>query len=891
MPEAENATASTDTVVLGPSNPRSGAWARFESWASKRLTPHRIHAGLILFITILAAGILLPLVRAHPKPVHAYFHALADWLRVGFAFFLCVLFTVAMFRLLSPRRSHLAHWRSHPPAWLAALVAWAVVACIDVLYGFTARGYRATAWEWLGYAGGSLLIVGWYYQLWPGTTQSVREPGEPDSVDVVSTTLQDVKNAPWNEIEAWLESDAPAQYDFLDHQIVADRVSRLISRGTRSVGIVGPFGAGKTSLIARIIRRLLISERLGGRHFVCHHSCWGFETSASAIHEMLGAAVSKLRSEVDTFQVDSLPESYRTTFSAGGDWIEAIANLILRNPNPMEQFERLSNLLGDVGGTIVFIVEDLDRNDTQSFEVQEVLAFLERLKQFSNLRFILTGGLSSSTGIDYAKLCDHIEYLKAIEPTLSSELVARVSDRCLDESEFPHIKVANPDRVYEWHAVTGFLMRDYEQLSLVEAFASLLNTPRSLRHTLGRTYAAWGTLAGEIDFNQLLAVNALRSGSPECFQFLIRRWSRIHSLPKQDPAFGRDRIEMIRKAIIEDWDRTSRDVEWNPAAALRIMKFILPATEYWLSDSSRQPSSSGVQQGIHQERYWRRAVNEAIDRDEVRDQRVFEETQDWLHLPRQDSPFVESICTSETFCMVWQDLAGIFFRGDSDRILLLCEHVLDRIRSEQGVRATSDSTGFAAVFQFAYRYLSTDERNTEWLRHRIRDACSVSLELVNGMWYYWATGPAPVPRQDRQGIRHCILEEVKRTVTDADALRARLNPEEPNTLYHLVFAPGGDDGVIVVSVRSWSWLGPIILEGLRCQDLPTVANCVVLIGARAAREVQAAVDTEVLNAFFGDNAREVVELLAAMVDQLPDKDQAFANRMVDAARAAVRAAQ
>jgi hypothetical protein len=37
---------------------------------------------------------------------------------------------------------------------------------------------------------------------------------------------------------------------------------------------------------------------------------------------MLGSAVSKLSEEIDTFQVDSLPESYRKTFSAGGDWVD-----------------------------------------------------------------------------------------------------------------------------------------------------------------------------------------------------------------------------------------------------------------------------------------------------------------------------------------------------------------------------------------------------------------------------------------------------------------------------------------------------------------------------------------------------------------------------------------
>src|SRR5690606_10287438 len=97
-------------------------------------------------------------------------------------------------------------------------------------------------------------------------------------------TIQDIENAPWEEIETWLRSDEPARYDFLDNQSVADRVSGLIAGGTRSVGIVGPYGAGKTSVVHWVTERLTENRDAGRRYFVSHHSCWGFETSASAIH-------------------------------------------------------------------------------------------------------------------------------------------------------------------------------------------------------------------------------------------------------------------------------------------------------------------------------------------------------------------------------------------------------------------------------------------------------------------------------------------------------------------------------------------------------------------------------------------------------------------------------
>lgn len=487
-------------------------------------TSHWVKAGLTFLLTLLGAAILLPLARVRPETVHNYFNGLQTWVRVGFVFFLSVSFTAGMFNLLSPRIGDITLWKSHPPAWLASLLAWLVVACVDISWGFPLAGYRATVCEWLGYGAGSLLIIAWYSGLWLEVAHCIRKPTAPKPEKREPVRLQDIPNAPWGEIETWLESNAPAQYDFLGNSSIASRVVRLLSSVTRSVGIVGPFGSGRTSLVKWVIDGFTSSGEPPCRYFTCHHSCWGFETSASAIEDMLKSAIVQLSAVVDTFQVESLPDSYRQAFSAGGDWATTLSNILIRKIGPLEQFGRLSQLLEDIGGRIIFIVEDLDRNETGRFEILEVLAFLERLKRFPRLSFILTGGLSSTRRIDYSKLCDHIEYLKTVQPEHASELIKRVSQRCLDPALFPHIRIADPSHSseWQWNELTEMLVSDYEELSLPQAVASLLNTPRSLRHALGHTFAAWHTLYGEIDFNHLLAVNVLRFGAPEAFLFLIQ---------------------------------------------------------------------------------------------------------------------------------------------------------------------------------------------------------------------------------------------------------------------------------------------------------------------------------------------------------------------------------
>lgn len=847
---------------------------------------HWSHAALTFLLFVLGAGILLPLVRVQPESVHKYFNGLNNWIRISFAFFLCVVFTGVMFKLLSPRVGHLAHWKAAPPAWLAAMLAWIVVAAVDVRGGFDADGYRATVWEWLGYGGGSLLIVGCYSGFCLEILRRLREAKSKQVEASECIKLQDIENAPWEEIEAWLESDAPARYDFLGNQSVAHRVSFLVSEGVRSVGIVGPYGAGKTSIVSWVADRLKRHELNNRKYFICTHSCWGFETSASAIHDMLGSAVSTLTAEIDTFQVDSLPDSYRQTFSAAGNWVEAISNLLLRTHDPMEQFSRLSDLLGDIGGRLIFIVEDLDRNETRNFEIQEVLALLERLKEYSNLSFILTGGLSSSQRIDFAKLCDHIEFLRTIRPSHSSGLIEQVSQRCLDNAVFPHVRLGDPNRNYDWNPLTGLLMRDYEEFSLPQAVASLLNTPRSLRHALGRTFSAWRTLHGEIDFNHLLAVNVLRFGAPECFQFLMRRWDRLHSYPNQRPSFGQDGINRIRQAILDDWSRTIQDVEWNPAAALEVMKFILRPSEYWLFDGSRHGHSQSGQQHVSEERYWVRAINEAIEEDDVRDQEVIRDMQSWLDAPGTTTELITKLTTLPRYADIWENLAGGFFANRRDHILLLCEQIIHRIMSEQGSSAWQHSQGFVHAWRFSKSRVTPQPENLTWIQERISEAAPISIEMVNGLWHYYG-----IPSQhsilrlgDGEPVRRHVLDRMTACVTDGPSLATKLTPNTSATLYQLVFDPGSGGGRILADVQSWTWLGPSILAALRTRNVVAAANCAVLLGARVSAREQMAVDIEVLDQFFGDDAREVIDILESMIDQLPEADQPLGGSVVGAAR-------
>lgn len=845
-----------------------------------------VHFLLNLLIVVGVGTFLIPFFRANPKSVHDFASGLTAWQRVWLTFLLCLLVAHFLFKLFSPRLCHLLHVKRHPPTWLAWIAGLLVLAILDLSFGLSPSHYTATAWEWALYGLGSVSVV-WIYR-W------LTAPADPAvSKGAAPQTGKTPPTDDWKAVEEWLQSDAPADYDFLGNYAIALRLKNLLEHGTRSVGIVGPFGAGKTSIVKWLGEMVSTdTDHTKTRLVISEHSCWNFETSASSIHAMLADAIEKVEHLIDTFYVSSLPESYRQTFSSGGQWLDNLSKLLFGRQDPIDQFSRLSALLGSVNVRLVFVVEDLDRNDSRTFDIQEVQAFLQQLKDFPNLAFVLTGGVSSSRRIDFAKLCDHIEYLKSVDPRVASDMVQRVCERCFDTAVFPQEVIGEPDRQHVWNPLTSMLMHDLEEMSLPQAVASLLNTPRSLRHALGRTYTAWRELCGEIDWNHLLAVNVLRFAAPECFLFLVRRWDRLHSPPSSDPTFGRERLAQIRQGVANDWNQTIQNVEWNLSAARVIMEFILPATESWLADRSGRGSSGDAPQGVQYERYWRRAVNEAIDPQDVRDQVVIRDLRKWLENPSIDSELIVQLCKSERYSDVWEDLGGRFLADDPDRILLLCQHVLTRIRNEHGAAASHDSQGFVAVWRFANRRVPRRPENRAWLEARIMEAADTSIELVNGLWHYFGSpGRYSLLRpEDTDPVRQTEIRVLRERLVSADALERVLHPTYPYTFYQLVFDPGDHNPTSSGDITLWTWMAPVLLDALRRGNALVGVGVAGLVSARdsGSRREPHAVDLNVLNGLFVGGAGEVVDRLGQLAARITDSEQQrLVKGVVESARVAL----
>ena len=104
----------------------------------------------------------IPFVRSQPESVHKFALSLADWQRILLTFLLCVLLAHSLLKLFSPRLCHLKHGFYHPPTWLAWLIGGIIVAGIDLAVALSPTHYTASAWEWVVYGLGAILLVSVY---------------------------------------------------------------------------------------------------------------------------------------------------------------------------------------------------------------------------------------------------------------------------------------------------------------------------------------------------------------------------------------------------------------------------------------------------------------------------------------------------------------------------------------------------------------------------------------------------------------------------------------------------------------------------------------------------------------------------------------------------------
>jgi hypothetical protein len=628
-------------------------------------------------------------------------------------------------------------------------------------------------------------------------------------------------------LEKWLANESPAEEDLLGTRKICRRIAGLLERD-ETVALIGSFGSGKSTIVGWLRREL--QQRPGPSEiWFCAQSCWGFEDSTTAIHDLLRNALNVVREHADCFSLRSLPESYRKTFSAAGDWFRSVTDLILGSADPLSQFNELSDLLNALNARLVFIIEDLDRTTSTRFDRQEILALLHRLRSFKRLSFVLCTGPRATEDIDFTKLCDRIELIPGFTPDDVRNIVRAVREHSL--GLYPDIPVDELDD--PWEPTPLLLPARFDIVPISVAAGTLLQTPRALKHALRRTFQAWTHLHGEVDFDHLLAVNMLRHGAPSVFDFLLRNRTQLVDDPRTWRS-GREGFPDVQSRLHAEWDALGMPTNVG-RASLELLVFLIPAvSEYF--DVRERVSSRDCFQGIREDRYWLRIVNEHVDATDVRDQRVLRDIDQWKALPEGSAALVEGLCSDADYASVWQKFAARV--GGEECLLCLASHVLRELRQRFGMRATDGPNhmetrrGFIALWIEVKKVRRFENTAQDWLLEQLRLAAPVSLKLVNDLYHYWASSQHGIVRHEgRNKARGLILELLKKQLTTGESIISIAHPDLQYDLYQLIFPPGHDERPSEhVGIKEWAWLGPPLLAAFQRQPAmfaPKIA-CLIL---------------------------------------------------------------
>jgi hypothetical protein len=324
----------------------------------------------------------------------------------------------------------------------------------------------------------------------------------------------------WNTLRQWFHAEAPTALDLFGHAPISGRISRVIlGRCGQSIALLGPFGSGKSSILARV--RATLERSTPATFVIAEFNGWAIPQAADAPRVALERVVEALSHIADVQAYRSLPESYKRLIAAEPSGLVAKLLGSTGEYDPLVHLKSLEPFLEAVDAQVVLFVEDADRAGSE-FETRHLERLLNTLREVQRVSFVLSIDGSRGPKFDYRKLCDVIE----VVPKLSAERVFEVLSVAYRSWMDQVVLDPRPRResVLYLDQEPNELLKFYRRAakdSPVHMLTALMQSPRRLKHMLRRVDRVWTNLAGEVDLDDLIVVSALRElDDPRVFEFL-----------------------------------------------------------------------------------------------------------------------------------------------------------------------------------------------------------------------------------------------------------------------------------------------------------------------------------------------------------------------------------
>ncbi len=603
------------------------------------------------------------------------------------------------------------------------------------------------------------------------------------------------------------------QQDRLGHIDVAERITvRLRSEVNQSIALLGPFGSGKTSIL-NLVQQWPEAAGKPKLWFV-QVNCWGLENSAVVPAYILERLVETVERFVDCQHLRGIPTAYRRTMKAepSGRLRQILESF--DNKDPISALRTLTPMLRCLNVKIVVLIEDADRIG-RDFDPQHIQRLLWNLRMIERITFVVAA--DPQMPFDVAKLCDHIEFVPRVEATTVKTLISNLRDK--NRARYSFIDSA-PDREDLLRLQTigddtlERIMTASHGGGIADAIASILDTPRKLRHVERRVTSAWEALHGEIFLDDLLILCVLREGAPDVFNFIIQN---------MDSARQESKTEFDRrpKEVKAAWDTL---VTTHPhGERVRTLVSVLGFPQ--LSGEGRPEHPQGIA-SIEPSDYLRRALSERVDPQEIRDQSVLTDIVNYRE--QHSDEMVRQLASTwdhSAYVQLWEHFSGLIAARD---LLPIAAAIIDSRRPH--IHASEKDEPLLAVWRRANRRLDRSDEHTQWLSEQIALTLPLSLAYAHNLYYFWASQQYGIVTQaGRQTARRAMHVTAQLTFTTGSALRTAMSPHEIWDLRHLVQAVDHQEPLsILIAPADWSWIALPVIAALT-EDVSIADHVAALI--------------------------------------------------------------
>jgi hypothetical protein len=314
-------------------------------------------------------------------------------------------------------------------------------------------------------------------------------------------------------------------------QSFADRILTLDSTEGLVVGILGPWGSGKTSFVN------LACARLNQRGIaVLEFNPWMFSGADQLVQTFFIELSAQLRLRPGFAEIGGLVEDYGETFSGlgwlpvVGPWIErvrAVAKLLGKILKPRKEGTRATRLklrkaMEKLEKPIVIVLDDIDRLTTS--EIRDVFKLVRLTANFPNVIYLLAFDrirVEQALGEQGIPGRDYLEKILQIGIDLPS-----VPDSVLSSQIFKTI-----DGALAGIENTGRFDENAWPDVFMEIVRPLIRNMRDVRRYAAAIHGTVRDLDGQIALVDVLALEAIRVFLPDVFRNLPLAVDGLTSAP------------------------------------------------------------------------------------------------------------------------------------------------------------------------------------------------------------------------------------------------------------------------------------------------------------------------------------------------------------------------